>query len=167
MIPTDICFIPDGDYAAFLERYLGRQFEEGVFLDENGNIIGRHRGAVRYTIGQRKGLGMGFGKPMFVQRKDMSANTVTLGSNEALFSRRVVIRDVNLIAADRIDRPLRVTAKVRYTQREEWATLHAVDENGMLLEFDNPHRAVAPGQAAVCYDGNCVVCGGSIVRGES
>ena len=163
----DICFIPDGDYAAFLERYLGRQFEEGVFLDENGNIIGRHRGAVRYTIGQRKGLGMGFGKPMFVQRKDMSANTVTLGSNEALFSRRVVIRDVNLIAADRIDRPLRVTAKVRYTQREEWATLHAVDENGMLLEFDNPQRAVAPGQAAVCYDGNCVVCGGSIVRGES
>lgn len=163
----DICFIPDGDYAGFLERYLGRTFAEGNFLDEDGAVIGRHRGAVRYTIGQRKGLGMGFGKPMFVQRKDMAANTVTLGPNEALFSRRVVIRDVNLIAASRIDRPLRVTAKVRYTQREEWATLHQTGENELLLEFDNPQRAVAPGQAAVCYDGPCVVCGGRIVRGEN
>lgn len=163
----DICFVSDGDYVGFLERYLGMKFPEGAFIDLNGNVIGKHRGAIRYTIGQRKGLGMGFNKPMYVCRKDMAANTVTLGDNEDLFSRRVVARGVNMIAVPRIDRPIRVAAKVRYTQREEWATLEQTGEDEITLEFDSPQRAVAPGQAAVCYDGEVVICGGRIIRGEN
>ncbi len=160
----DICFVPDGNYAGFLERYLGRKFEQGDFLDLDGRVIGRHNGAARYTIGQRKGLGMGFGRPMYVCGKDMSRNTVTLGGNDRLFSRRVIVSDINLIAAQRIDRPLRVTAKLRYSQREEYALLEQTGENEFTLTFDRPQRAAAPGQAAVCYDGECVLCGGSIVR---
>ena len=160
----DICFVPDGDYTRFLEGYLGTAFPEGNFLDLEGRIIGRHKGAIRYTIGQRKGLGMGFSKPMYVCGKDMSRNTVTLGGNDRLFSRRVIVSDVNMVAADRIDRPVRVTAKLRYSQREEYALLEQTGENEFTLEFDNPQRAAAPGQAAVCYDGDCVLCGGRIVR---
>ncbi len=162
----DICFVPDGDYVGFLERYCGESFPEGDFLDLSGNVIGRHRGAVRYTIGQRKGLGMGFNRPMYVCRKDMTANTVTLGDNSDLFSRRVTARDINMIALPQIDRPIRVRAKVRYSQREEWAVLEQTGENEITLEFDSPQRAVAPGQAAVCYDGDCVICGGRIVSGS-
>ena len=163
----DICFVPDGDYVSFLGRYGGMTFPQGDFLDLGGNVIGRHSGAVRYTIGQRKGLGMGFNRPMYVCRKDMEANTVTLGDNSDLFSRRVIARGVNLIAAGRIDRPIRVAAKVRYSQREEEALLQQTGEDEITLEFNTPQRAVAPGQAVVCYDGDCVICGGRIVRGES
>ncbi len=120
---------------------------------------------VRYTIGQRKGLGMGFNKPMYVCAKDVAARTVTLGDNADLFSRSVTARDVNLIAFDRLERPLRVTAKVRYSQREEPATLEQTDDDELHLEFDNPQRAVAPGQAVVCYDGGTVLCGGTIIGG--
>ena len=163
----DICFVPDGDYVSFLGRYGGMTFPQGDFLDLGGNVIGRHSCAVRYTIGQRKGLGMGFNRPMYVCRKDMEANTVTLGDNSDLFSRRVIARGVNLIAAGRIDRPIRVAAKVRYSQREEEALLQQTGEDEITLEFNTPQRAVAPGQAVVCYDGDCVICGGRIVRGES
>ena len=163
----DICFVPDGDYVSFLRSYCGMDFAAGDYLDLAGNVIGRHGGAVRYTIGQRKGLGMGFNKPMYVCGKDMVANTVTLGDNADLFSRRVVVRDVNMVAVSCVDRPMRVTAKVRYSQREEPATLVQTGENEITLVFDSPQRAVAPGQAAVCYDEDCVVCGGRIVRGEN
>ncbi len=163
----DICFVPGGDYVRFLEQYRGIQPREGSFLDLNGNVIGRHKGAVRYTIGQRKGLGMGFNKPMYVCRKDMTANTVTLGDNADLFSRKLIAGGVCMTAVSHIDRPLRVTAKVRYSQREEWATLEQTGEDEITLVFDNPQRAVAPGQAAVCYDGDCVICGGRIIRGEN
>ena len=163
----DICFVPGGDYVGFLEGYLGHGFQEGDFLDGQGHVIGRHKGAIRYTIGQRKGLGMGFNKPMYVCAKDMTANTVTLGDNADLFSRRVIARGINLIAMSRIDSPLRVKAKVRYTQREEPATLMQTGEDELTLAFDTPQRAVAPGQAVVCYDGDCVIGGGCIVRGEN
>lgn len=163
----DICFVPDGDYVAFLRTYRGVDFSGGSFLDLDGNVIGKHAGAVRYTIGQRKGLGMGFSKPMYVCRKDMAANTVTLGDNADLFCRRVILRDVNVIAASDITEPVRVTAKVRYSQREEPAALFRSGEDELTIAFDSPQRAVAPGQAAVCYDGDCVVCGGMIVRGEN
>ena len=152
---------------SFLRSYCGMDFAAGDYLDLAGNVIGRHGGAVRYTIGQRKGLGMGFNKPIYVCGKDMVANTVTLGDNADLFSRRVVVRDVNMVAVSCVDRPMRVTAKVRYSQREEPATLVQTGENEITLVFDSPQRAVAPGQAAVCYDGDCVVCGGRIVRGEN
>ena len=163
----DICFVPDGNYVGFLEKYLDRRFTGGDFLDLDGNIIGRHGGAVKYTIGQRKGLGMGFSKPMYVCGKNMAANTVTLGDNSDLFSRKVVAADINMIALPKIDSPMRVAAKIRYSQREEPALLEQTGENELTLVFDQPQRAVAPGQAVVCYDGDCVVCGATIVRGES
>ena len=161
----DICFLPDGDYVGFIERYCGEKCPEGDFVDLQGNVIGHHKGTVRYTIGQRKGLGMGFNKPMYVCAKDVAARTVTLGDNADLFSRSVTARDVNLIAFDRLERPLRVTAKVRYSQREEPATLEQTDDDELHLEFDNPQRAVALGQAVVCYDGGTVLCGGTIIGG--
>ena len=163
----DICFVPDGDYVAFLRSYCGLDFSGGNFLDLDGNIIGTHAGAIRYTIGQRKGLGMGFNKPMYVFRKDMTSNTVTLGVNADLFSRRVIVRGINMIAVSRVEGSLRVAAKVRYSQREEPATVFRTGEDELTLEFDRPQRAVAPGQAAVCYDGDCVICGGRIIRGEN
>ena len=159
----DICFLPDGDYVSFIERYCGEKCPEGDFIDRQGNVIGHHKGAIRYTIGQRKGLGMGFNKPMYVCAKDVTARTVTLGDNADLFSRSVTARDINLIAFDRLERPLRVTAKVRYSQREEPAILEQTDDDELHLEFDNPQRAVAPGQAVVCYDGSTVLCGGTIL----
>ncbi len=163
----DICFVPDGDYVGFLKGYRGLDFPAGDFLDLSGNVIGRHSGAVRYTIGQRKGLGMGFNKPMYVCRKDMAANTVTLGGNDDLFSRRVIVRNINMMAVSRIDGPVRAAAKIRYSQGEAPATLIQTGEDELTIEFDTPQRAVAPGQAAVCYDGDCVICGGRIVRGEN
>lgn len=158
----DICFIPDGNYVRFLEQYCGEVCPEGNFLDKEGRVIGRHKGTIRYTIGQRKGLGMGFNKPMYVCAKDVAARTVTLGDNADLFTREVNARDVNMIAVEQLSSPVRVTAKVRYSQREEWATLEQTGSDSFHLTFDNPQRAVAPGQAVVCYDGNTVVCGGTI-----
>ncbi|MBQ1412418.1 MAG: tRNA 2-thiouridine(34) synthase MnmA [Clostridia bacterium] len=162
----DICFIPDGDYVAFLERFCGEHFPGGDFVDKEGQVIGHHKGTIRYTIGQRKGLGMGFNKPMYVCAKDVAARTVTLGDNADLFSREVSARDINLIAIPRLNAPLRVIAKVRYSQREEPALLEQTGEDALHLTFDHPQRAVAPGQAVVCYDaddGVTVIGGGTIV----
>lgn len=158
----DVCFLPDGDYVSFIERFLGEVCPPGNFIDRDGNIIGQHKGAIRYTVGQRKGLGMGFNKPMYVCAKDVAARTVTLGDNADLFSREVTADRINLIACERITTPLRVTAKVRYSQREEWATLEQLDNDRIHLEFDRPQRAVASGQAVVCYDGDTVIGGGTI-----
>lgn len=159
----DICFVPDGDYVSFIENYFGEKCPCGNFIDKDGNVIGQHKGTIRYTIGQRKGLGMGFNKPMYVCAKNVSTHTVTLGDNEDLFSSQVTANDVNMIAYEKLDRPIRVKAKVRYSQREEWATLEQIGKDEIHLEFDNPQRAVASGQAVVCYDRDVVVCGGTIV----
>ena len=157
----DICFVPDGDYAAFIQRQTGAPLPPGDFLDLEGRTVGRHRGAVRYTLGQRKGLGLAMGAPVYVCGKDMRANTVTVGPEAALYSRRVRVEDLNWIAIDGLTGPLRVKAKTRYRQAEQWAELRPA-EGGVLLEFDQPQRAVTPGQAAVFYDGDAVVGGGTI-----
>ena len=158
----DICFVPDGDYAAFIERHTGKTFAEGDFVDTNGNFLGKHRGLIRYTVGQRKGLGIALGKPAFVCKKDVVANTVTLGENHDLFSSVLTAHDVNLIACDKIDGSLRVTAKVRYGQAEQPATATMTDEGKLRVEFDEPQRAIASGQSVVLYDGDVVVGGGII-----
>lgn len=158
----DICFVPDGRYAEFIEKYRGAESAEGDFVDSEGNCVGRHGGIIRYTIGQRKGLGIAFGKPMFVIKKDSGKNTVTLGEEELLFSRRVRISDINLIALEKLESPLQVEAKIRYNQKVQPALL-IPDENGAVLEFDSPQRAATPGQAAVFYDGAVTVGGGVIV----
>lgn len=158
----DVCFLPDGDYVRFIEQFCSEKCPEGDFIDKDGHIIGHHQGTIRYTIGQRKGLGMGFNKPMYVIAKDVAARTVTLGDNADLFGSIVTANHINLIACERIPSPLRVTAKVRYSQREERATLVQTGEDEIRLTFDSPQRAIAPGQAVVCYDGDVVIGGGTI-----
>ncbi len=160
----DICFVPDGDYAAFIERYTGKPLMPGDFVDENGRVLGQHRGAVCYTIGQRKGLGLSLPAPLYVCGKSMPDNRVILGPHERLFSRHLDACDVNWIAYDGVPaEPVRVKAKVRYKQPEQWATVTPTGDRTMHVEFDEPQRAIAAGQAVVLYDGNIVVGGGTIV----
>ena len=161
----DICFVPDGDYAAFLERYTGQPMQPGNFVDEQGHVIGRHKGAARYTIGQRKGLGLAMGAPVYVCGKDMQANTVTVGPEEMLFDRIVYADEVNWIAIPELTGPPRVTARTRYHQVEQAATVYPA-ECGFRLEFDQPQRAPTPGQAVVLYQGDTVLGGGTITRVE-
>ena len=158
----DICFIPDGDYAKFIEEYTGIKQQCGDYLDIEGRVIGKHKGAVKYTLGQRKGLGIALGKPQFIISKSMADNTVTLGDEKYLFKNKAVIKDCRFIPFDVLDRSVKVTAKVRYRQKDEPAVIHPLNQTDVLLEFDQPQRAVTPGQAAVFYDGDTVVGGGTI-----
>ena len=158
----DICFVPDGDYGAFLQRYTGKTYPEGDFLDLQGQIVGHHRGAACYTLGQRKGLGLAMGAPVYVCAKDMHRNTVTVGPSEALFSPALRAGDWNWYPFPALTAPMRVTAKTRHSQFEQAATVYP-EENGFArVEFDQPQRAVTPGQAVVLYDGDMVVGGGTI-----
>ena len=161
----DICFVPDGDYARFMEDFAGKHYPAGNFLDENGKVVGTHNGAVRYTIGQRKGLGLALGAPVYVCGKDMQANTVTVGPEADLFDRIVYADEANWIAIPELTEPLRVTARTRYHQTEQAATVYPA-ENGFRLEFDQPQRAPTPGQAVVLYQGDVVLGGGTITRVE-
>ena len=160
----DICFVPDGDYVAFMERYTGKVYEPGVFLDESGKTVGTHRGAVCYTLGQRKGLGLAMGAPVYVCAKDMAKNTVTVGPNEALFATTLLARDFNWIPFSALTAPMTVTARARYNQKEQPATVYP-EENGLVkVVFHQPQRAMTPGQAVVLYDGDVVVGGGTIAE---
>ena len=161
----DICFVPDGDYARFMEQFTGKHYPAGDFLDRSGKVVGTHSGAVRYTLGQRKGLGLALGAPVYVCGKDMQANTVTVGPESELFDSIVYAEDVNWIAIPALTGPLRVTARTRYHQAEQQATVYPA-ENGFRLEFDQPQRAPTPGQAAVLYQGDVVLGGGTITRVE-
>jgi len=162
----DICFVPDGDYVRFMEDYTGRKYEPGDFLDTSGNVIGRHRGAVAYTIGQRKGLGLAMGHPVYVCGKDMSANTVTVGEEEDLFSSSLIADTVNWISVDALERPMRIEAKTRYRQKQQPGTVYPLGDGRIRIEFDSPQRAVTAGQAVVMYDGDTVVGGGTICEGD-
>lgn len=158
----DICFVPDGDYVAFMERYTGRRYPAGEYLDLEGRVIGQHKGAVSYTIGQRKGLGIALGAPAYVCRKDMEKNTVTLGPNEALFSLALRADDWNWYPFPALTEPLHVTAKTRHSQHEQSATVYPEEDGYAKVVFDQPQRAITPGQAVVLYDGELVVGGGTI-----
>lgn len=159
----DICFVPDGDYARFIENYTGNKYETGNFIDEDGNILGRHKGIIRYTKGQRKGLGLSLPESMYVKSVDAENNTVTLTKNSGLFSTGFYASDFNWIAAEKPDRPVRVMAKTRYKQKEQWATAEQVEPDKVHIVFDEPQRAITKGQAVVLYDGDVVVGGGTIL----
>ena len=158
--------MPDGDYEKFMEDFTGKHYPAGDFLDEAGRKVGTHKGAVRYTIGQRKGLGLAMGAPVYVCAKDMQANTVTVGPEKSLFDRIVYAEEVNWIAIPALTTPLRVTARTRYHQVEQAATVYPAGEDRFRLEFDEPQRAPTPGQAVVLYQGDVVLGGGTIVRVE-
>ena len=158
----DICFVPDGDYAGFMEGYTGKIPEEGDFVDTDGKVLGRHKGIIHYTIGQRKGLGIALGAPAFVCGKDPDSNRVILGKNEDLFTREVHLTNVNLLAVDTIDTPIPVTARIRSTHRGDTATVVMTGTDTATVTFDTPQRAACTGQSCVFYDGDVVVGGGII-----
>lgn len=158
----DICFVPNGDYAKVIEMYTGKTYPHGYFIDQNGLILGEHRGMIRYTIGQRKGLGLALGKPMYVCQKRKSNNTVVLGTSEDLFSRELDVKDFNWIALEKPPSRIRVKAKVRYRQPEQWATVTPTGYDTVHIAFDEPQRAITKGQAVVLYDGDVTLGGGTI-----
>lgn len=159
----DICFVPDGDYASFIEKEVGEKYPEGDYIDEDGKILGKHKGVIHYTVGQRKGLGISMGRHIFVTRKDALNNTVTLADEDRLFTNTVKIRDINLIPFDSFDGRIRVKAKIRYRHPESDAYAEITGDNEITLTFDEPQRAPAKGQSAVIYDGDHVVGGGIII----
>lgn len=158
----DICFVPDGNYGSFIERYTGKSYPSGEFVDLDGNVLGEHKGLIRYTRGQRKGLGLALPKPMYVFAIDADTNRVILCDNSDLFSRELDADDINLIACDRLEEPVRAEVKIRYSQSAQPATITQTAEDRLHIEFDEPQRAITGGQAAVIYDGDTVIGGGTI-----
>ncbi len=158
----DICFIPDGDYFQFIRRFTEKDYPQGQFLDKNGHAVGTHQNAVAYTRGQRKGLGLAMGKPVYVLEKDMEKNTVTVGDDADLFSTTLLADEWNFIPFDQLTAPLRCMAKARSRMKEQPATVYP-EENGLCrVVFDTPQRAITTGQAVVLYDGDQVLGGGTI-----
>ncbi len=159
----DICFVPDGDYAGFIKRFMGADVPHGNFVDTEGKVLGEHKGIINYTIGQRKHLGISLGRPAYVVKKDVASNTVTVGDEADLYTKSLVADDFNLISVPELTAPMRVTAKTRYSQTEQPAVVSYLGDGKYLVEFDEPQRAVTSGQAVVIYDGDVVVGGGTII----
>ena len=159
----DICFVPNGKYTDFIEGYTGKTYPEGDFVDMDGNVLGRHKGIIRYTVGQRKGLGLSLKEPMYVVRVEPESNTVILGRDSDLFTTTLTAKNINLISVPDLYTPTRVKARVRYKHVEQWATVTQQDADTIQVVFDQPQRAITKGQAVVLYDGDVVVGGGTIV----
>lgn len=160
----DICFIPDGAYFPFMKRYTGKNYPQGEYLDLSGKVVGKHQNAVSYTLGQRKGLGVALGAPMYVCAKDMENNTVTLGPEEELFATTLIAEDVNFLPFETLEAPITVTAKARYRHKPQEATVYPMEDGKMKVVFSAPQRALTPGQAVVLYDGDLVVGSGTITE---
>lgn len=159
----DICFVPDGDYGAFLERHTGKTYAPGDFIDRDGKVLGTHRGAVRYTLGQRKGLGVPAETRLYVTGKDMEKNTVTLGGNDELFSQSLTAGDLRLTGSVSFTDGMALTAKVRYRQKAQPCRVFQTGPDEIRVEFQEPQRAVTAGQAVVLYDGDIVAGGATIL----
>lgn len=159
----DICFVPHGDYVKFLEDYTGKTYPGGEFVNTAGQVIGTHQGAIRYTIGQRRGLGQGFNGRAYVLGKDMEQNRVVLGTNAELFSSRLIADSFNWSAIDTPTEPVRCTARHRYQAKETPCTAAVLPDGRVEITFDEPVRALTVGQAVVLYDGDIVV-GGGVIR---
>lgn len=160
----DICFIPDGDYVNFMKRYTGKDYPAGDFLDLEGKVVGRHTGAVGYTLGQRKGLGLAMGTPVYVCSKNMEKNTVTVGPESALFASALRAEDWNWFPFETLTQPISVMAKARYRHIPQSATVYPEADGFARVEFDEPQRAITPGQSIVLYNGDMVVGGGTITE---
>lgn len=159
----DICFVPDGDYASFLEKTSGKTAREGNFVTPDGKVLGRHKGIIHYTVGQRKGLGLALGYPAFVVEIRPKTNEVVIGNFEESLTRTVRANRLNFMSVEDITSPVRVFAKVRYNHKGAWCTAQRTKEDEITCRFEEPLRAVAPGQALVLYDGEYVMGGGTIL----
>jgi tRNA-specific 2-thiouridylase len=162
-VSQDICFVPDGHYGQFIERRQERAAQKGYFVDRGGKILGRHRGIIHYTIGQRRGLNLALGKPVYVCAINHRDNTVVVDEASALYSRTLAAENINLIAQDEIRQPLPVKARLRYRQEEQPALVRQTEADRLEIQFQQPQRAVTKGQAVVLYDGDTVLGGGTIV----
>lgn len=160
----DICFVIDGDYAKFIEDTSGAKSKPGYFVDTKGNILGTHKGIIHYTIGQRRGIGLSFDGPRYVVDKDIENNTVVIGMEKDLYKNGLITTDVNWISIASLSEPMAVKVKTRYSQKEAPATIYPGKDGLVSVRFDSPQRAITPGQAAVFYDGDSVVGGGTILR---
>ena len=158
----DICFVPDGKYADFIRRYTGTDYPAGDFVREDGTVVGRHKGIVHYTVGQRRGLGLSLPAPLYVCRKDKEKNTVVLAPEEALYTDTLTAERFHWVSGEPPAAPIRVTAKTRYSAKEAPATVTALPDGRARVVFDAPQRAITPGQAVVLYDGDEVIGGGTI-----
>lgn len=158
----DICFVQDGSYADFIEQYMKKSYPPGNFVDTKGIVLGQHKGIIRYTIGQRKGLGISYTEPLFVKEIDTTSNTVVLSTNDELYSKALEADNINLISVGEIKEPMRVKAKTRYRQEEQPAVVIQTGKDSIRVEFDEPQRAITKGQAVVLYDGDTVLGGGTI-----
>ena len=160
----DICFIPDGDYISFIEKHSDLSFPEGDFISPDGRILGRHGGLIRYTVGQRKGLGIALGAPAFVQKKCVSDNTVTLCTDAELYRTTLTANRLNFLTDETCEQQRRVLAKIRYRHTPASAVVERTEDDRLSVRFDEPQRAIAPGQSLVLYDGDVVLGGGVIER---
>lgn len=158
----EICFIPDNDYAGYIERESGKTFPKGNFVDLEGNILGTHKGIIHYTIGQRKGLGLSMGCPVFVVDIRPETNEVVIGSNLDTFHDSLYAGKVNLMSVDALEGEREVVAKIRYSHKGAPCRIRMVDEDTVLCKFEEPVRAITPGQAVVFYDGD-IVLGGAVI----
>lgn len=160
----DICFVPDGKYADFIRRTTGRNYPEGDFVDATGRVLGRHRGLIGYTVGQRKGLGLSLPAPLYVRCKCIEDNTVLLTPESELYTTHLVAEDFNWISGDVPTAPVVITARTRYSAKEAPATATVLPDGRVEVAFEAPQRAVTEGQAVVLYDGDEVVGGGTICK---
>lgn len=160
----EICFIPDHDYGKFIEEDTGKKLPEGNFVTTDGRILGRHKGIIHYTVGQRKGLNLAMGHPVFVTEIRPETNEVVIGEAEDVLTDRLICEKLNFMAFGDVTEPRRVLAKIRYSHAGAPATIRRIGDDRIECVFDEPVRAVTPGQAAVFYDGELVACGGEIVR---
>lgn len=159
----DICFVPDGDYAGFIERTLDAELPTGNFVTLDGKVLGKHKGITHYTVGQRKGLGLALGYPAFVIEIRPETNEVVIGTNEDSMSNYVRANKLNFMSIPDLTEPMRVFAKIRYNHKGAWCTIEKTGEDEILCTFEEPQRAITPGQAVVFYDGDYVLGGGTII----
>ena len=158
----DICFVPDGDYARVIQNITKRAPQPGKFVHLDGTVLGTHKGQLHYTIGQRKGLGIAYRYPLYVIKKDVENNIVYLGPQDALYSDTLIAEHCNLISVPELTGPLRVTAKPRYRAKDVPAVIEPMEGGSVKVTFDEPQRALTPGQAVVFYQEDVVVGGGTI-----
>ena len=159
----DICFVPDGDYAGFIEKTAGKQVQKGNFVTVDGTVLGEHKGIIHYTVGQRKGLGLALGYPAVVLEIRPETNEVVIGTHEESMAKSLRAGNLNFMSIEDLAEPQRVFTKIRYNHRGVWATIEKTGEDEILCTFEEPQRAVTPGQAVVFYDGEYVLGGGTIL----
>lgn len=158
----EICFVDDNNYGRFIEENTDKKIVPGNFVDTKGNVLGKHKGLIYYTVGQRKGLGIALGKPMYVVGLDVKNNNVILGEDKEVFGQELIAYDLNFISIDTLEEPMRVKAKIRYSAKEAEALIIPIEKGKVKVVFDTPQRAITPGQSVVFYDDDLVVGGGII-----